>query len=719
MIQIKVNENINGRNVDVKLLSTEYKGYFVSEYSDIYSNNRGNFKKREKGKYNGVTLKVNRENVHVRSDKLCLKHFKPLEKEKKYIMYIDKNSKNSHYTNMEWTNVKQDYRSTSDKIMKTEEIVYINSEEILKEVEVRQFGYSGYYISEYGNPYYLVNKKLKSLKIQERKTGFHIINFTLNKERISIEVNVATAKAFIPIEKELPFVLFKDKNRLNTHYSNLYWSMFCEEPDPDFHALPGFEKYKFNKVGVCKSYQGKYPKIIRPGRDDNGYYFYYVINDKGKPKIMRRNRIIATIFIPNPDNKPQVDHLNRKRHDDRVENLSWATSSENNKNRDLKAIAEKLYKSVGKFDMEGNLIEEYKNSFEAAADIETENFLSVPGSIRSCAVRNKGIYDFGKCSTMYGYIWQYMYDEYKYNLLPGEILIPIKNDYIESSYFITNYLNIINKHGYKKHLHILGGYPTCPMSINGKYKMMRMHRIVGLFFVEGRTKERDIINHKDENRLNYHPSNLEWCTSSENNLHSIHKKNKIIDQYDVRTGEFIKRFKSAKEAAKTIPNSLHGTIRDAANKVKNAYGYIWKYGDSIILIPDDVKDKIKTIRKPVDQFTLEGKFVKRYESISSAREETGVGNISFCCFNIKSVGGGYLWREADISKIPSDIDPNEKDEGQYPKKPVIKKTRGGVFLERYENIFIAAKENKITAKRINEGCTGKYQSVANHRWEYG
>lgn len=44
------------------------------------------------------------------------------------------------------------------------------------------------------------------------------------------------------------------------------------------------------------------------------------------------HKAVAELFIPNPENKPQVDHINTDRYDNRAENLRWVTAKENNNN---------------------------------------------------------------------------------------------------------------------------------------------------------------------------------------------------------------------------------------------------------------------------------------------------------------------------------------------------------------------------------------------------
>ena len=85
----------------------------------------------------------------------------------------------------------------------------------------------------------------------------------------------------------------------------------------------------------------KYPHTIR--RIDNkrevkecehsNGYFQVRLNDGDKRRTCLKHRLIAEQFLPNPDNLPQIDHINHNRQDNRIENLRWVSGSTNLFNR--------------------------------------------------------------------------------------------------------------------------------------------------------------------------------------------------------------------------------------------------------------------------------------------------------------------------------------------------------------------------------------------------
>lgn len=64
---------------------------------------------------------------------------------------------------------------------------------------------------------------------------------------------------------------------------------------------------------------------LKPTKDKNGYMVVYL----GKSNKKLVHRLVAQAFIPNPENKPQVNHKNGNKKDNMVKNLEWVTISEN------------------------------------------------------------------------------------------------------------------------------------------------------------------------------------------------------------------------------------------------------------------------------------------------------------------------------------------------------------------------------------------------------
>lgn len=69
-------------------------------------------------------------------------------------------------------------------------------------------------------------------------------------------------------------------------------------------------------------------KTLRPLINTYGYHFVNLHRD-GKQIASQIHRLVAEAFIPNPDNKPQVNHINENKADNRVCNLNWMTNKEN------------------------------------------------------------------------------------------------------------------------------------------------------------------------------------------------------------------------------------------------------------------------------------------------------------------------------------------------------------------------------------------------------
>lgn len=101
------------------------------------------------------------------------------------------------------------------------------------------------------------------------------------------------------------------------------------------------DSYAISNLGNVKSLErkvnsrwGKFrtikEKILKPAITRDGYY-YVDLKSHQKSNKQRINRLVAQAFIPNPENKPQVNHINGIKTDNRVENLEWTTQSENQK----------------------------------------------------------------------------------------------------------------------------------------------------------------------------------------------------------------------------------------------------------------------------------------------------------------------------------------------------------------------------------------------------
>ena len=170
--------------------------------------------------------------------------------------------------------------------------------------------------------------------------------------------------------------------------------------------IVGYEGlYQISNLGNVRSlnynHTGKVG-ILKGGYNPAGYRIVlFNTADKGK-NYFTIHRLVAQTFIPNPENKPCIDHINGDRSDNRVENLRWVTQEENQnfplakKNKSQSQINDsKKSKTVLQLDINtGEVI----NEFPSGKEVERQLGLD-QAHISACCN--------GKARSAGGYIWKY------------------------------------------------------------------------------------------------------------------------------------------------------------------------------------------------------------------------------------------------------------------------------------------------------------------------
>ena len=150
----------------------------------------------------------------------------------------------------------------------------------------------------------------------------------------------------------------------------------------DFVPIPGFPSYTINREGVVKNLKDEIKSF---GGKRYLQCSMYEGNTK-KMKTMSQHRLLALTFLPNPNNYPDVDHINRDKRDNRLENLRWVPKSDNEKNKGISirnTSGEKYVmwdKSKERWKVqivyEGKCFRRYLRSMEEAIKVRDEILLS-------------------------------------------------------------------------------------------------------------------------------------------------------------------------------------------------------------------------------------------------------------------------------------------------------------------------------------------------------
>lgn len=154
------------------------------------------------------------------------------------------------------------------------------------------------------------------------------------------------------------------------------------------------------RIVIKKNRYGKYSqfkhkcKILKPQYDSDGYQIISLCVN-GVPKTYKIHRLVAKAFIPNPEDKPEIDHINGVKNENNAENLKWSSHIENTNNTITKTPKnrEDQSKKVYQYTLEGKLVAIWPSTRECGRQGFQQS------NVQKCCV--------GENKTYNGYKWSY------------------------------------------------------------------------------------------------------------------------------------------------------------------------------------------------------------------------------------------------------------------------------------------------------------------------
>lgn len=119
------------------------------------------------------------------------------------------------------------------------------------------------------------------------------------------------------------------------------------------------------------------------------------------------------------------------------------------------------------------------------------------------------------------------------------------------------------------------GYYQVGLSGDGRYKMIQVHRLVAMAFIDN-PDNYPCVNHRNENRLDNQADNLEWCTQRYNVYYGQNSIARRVRQ-ETQKGKCVAVYDSQEDAASITGIAQSSISRACRKERKTAGGFVWKF----------------------------------------------------------------------------------------------------------------------------------------------
>ena len=170
-----------------------------------------------------------------------------------------------------------------------------------------------------------------------------------------------------------------------------------------------------NVISLNYNHTGK-PQILKQKIYGNGAGYYYVgLSKNGKVKMHRVHRLVAEAFIPNPDNLPQVNHIDENHFNNRIENLEWCdckyNSNYGSRGKRISETKKNKYGFIPSWEKELIREEKKKKKYIKQLDIDGNIIKIWDSPLSASKALNIDISSICKClkhqyKTAGGFIWE-------------------------------------------------------------------------------------------------------------------------------------------------------------------------------------------------------------------------------------------------------------------------------------------------------------------------